>query len=214
MSLDTNVILEAQPREERGKNAARRLRASGRVPVTIYGHGDVAAGSVVKREIAALLRAHGRNQIINLSLNGQVSPVKIAEMQLDPVKGTLIHADLMRISLTEKTEFDVPVHTKGEPEGVKLQGGVLDHVTHTLRIRCLPGDLPQTIEVDVTALKIGSHLRVRDLNLPAGLEVLTDPDVIIATVIGHKEEEVAPAPTAEVAAEPEVIRKGKQEEKE
>jgi large subunit ribosomal protein L25 len=213
MSFDTSIVLKAQPRTERGKNAARRLRAAGMVPVTIFGHGEAAAGAVSKREIAALLRAHGRNQVFNLSLNGQASPVKIADLQLDPVRGTLLHADLMRISLTEKTEFEVPVHVTGEPEGVKIQGGLLDQPAHSLKIRCLPAELPPQIEVDVTPLRIGSHLRVKDLNLPASLEILTDPDVIIATVIGHKEEEISPAPT-EAAAEPEVIKKGKAEETE
>lgn len=211
MSFDTNIVLQAQTREERGKNAARRLRAAGMIPVAIYGHGDAVVGSVSRRELAALLRAHGRNQVFNLTLNGQSSPVKIAELQLDPVRGSVLHADLMRVSLTEKTEFEVPIHITGEAEGVKLQGGLLDLPTHSLKVRCLPGDLPSQIDVDVTALKIGSHLRVKDLSLPATLEVLTDPDVIVATVIGHKEEEAA-AP-AESAAEPEVIKKGKTEEK-
>ncbi len=211
MSFETNIVLQAHPREARGKNASRRLRVAGMVPVAIYGHGDAVVGSVARRELAALLRAHGRNQVFNLALNGQSSLVKIAELQLDPVRGSVLHADLMRVSLTEKTEFEVQIHITGEAEGVKLQGGVLDLPAHALKVRCLPGDLPSQIDVDVTALKIGSHLRVKDLSLPATLEVLTDPDVIVATVIGHKEEEVA-APV-EGAAEPEVIKKGKTEEK-
>lgn len=193
MSLDTSIVLKAEPRAERGKNAMRRLRAAERIPVTIYGHGDAAAGTVAKREMAALLRAHGRNQVITLNFNGSTSPVKIAAMQLDPVRGTLMHADLMRISLTEKTEFDVPVHIVGEPEGVRIQGGMLDLPSHSIRIRCLPGDLPQAIEVDVTHLRIGDHFRVSDLKLASDMETVTDGEVIIATVIGHKEAEETPA---------------------
>lgn len=211
MSFDTNIVLEAKPRTERGKNAARRLRAAGMIPVTVYGHGDAAVGAVVKREIAALLRRHGRSQVFNLTINGEATLVKIAEMQLDPIKGSLIHADLMRVSLTEKTDFDVPVHLTGEAEGVKLQGGLLDIPTHSLRIRCLPTALPEAINVDVTDLKIGGHIRARDLTLAEGVELVSDPDTMIVTLIGHKEEVVVAEPAA--VAEPEVIKKGKPEEK-
>ncbi len=210
MSFDTNLVLEAKPREERGKNASRRLRAAGMIPVTVYGHGDAAVGAVAKREIGALLRRHGRSQVFNLTINGEATLVKIAELQLDPVKGSLIHADLMRVSLTEKTDFEVPVHITGEAEGVKLQGGLLDIPTHSLRIRCLPTALPEAINVDVTNLKIGGHIRARDLTMDEGVELVSDPDTMIVTLIGHKEEVVVAEP---VAAEPEVIKKGKPEEK-
>ncbi|HZS09598.1 MAG TPA: 50S ribosomal protein L25 [Blastocatellia bacterium] len=214
MGFDTSITLEAKPRTEKGKNASRRLRAAGMVPVTVYGSGDAATGAVSKREIATILRKHGRNQIFTLKINGEATTVKIAEMQFDPLRGSLLHADLMRISLTEKTEFDVSVHVTGEPEGVRLQGGLLDLPLHSLRVRCLPRDLPSAIEVDVAALKIGNNLRVRDLQLPEGVEVLTDPDVVLANVIAPKaEEEVTAAAPAEAVAEPEVIKKGKQEEK-
>jgi large subunit ribosomal protein L25 len=211
MSFDASVVLEAKPRTEKGKNASRRYRAAGLVPVTIYGHGDPATGVVGKRELSALLRAHGRNQIFNVSVEGQTSPVKIAEMQIDPVKGFVVHADLMRISLTEKTEFEVPIHIRGEAEGVKLQGGLLDHPMHSLRVRCLPTALPDVIHVDVAPLKIGEHIRAKDLNLGEGIELLSDGDAIVATVISPKGEE--PVAEAAATAEPEVIKKGKAEEK-
>lgn len=210
MSFDASVVLETKPRTEIGKNAARRLRAAGMVPVTIYGHGDPTKGMVAKRELAALLRAHGRNQIFNVSVDGQTSPVKIAEMQIDPVKGYVVHADLMRISLTEKTEFEVPVHLIGEPEGVKMQGGLLDHPAHTLKIRCLPTVLPDAINVNVSAMKLGAHLRAKELVLGEGIDLVSDADTIIATVISPKGEE---APVEAAPAEPEVLKKGKTEEK-
>jgi large subunit ribosomal protein L25 len=212
MSFDNSISLSAQPRSERGKNASRRLRAAGLVPVTVYGGGEEAASTTtVKREFAALLRAHGRNMIFMLNVDGAATPVKIAEMQLDPIKGTLVHADLMRISLTEKSKFEVPIRIVGEPEGVKLSGGVLDVVNHSLEVRCLPGDLPAEIEADVSALGIGDHLSVKDLRLGDLVEVLDDPDTVIATVVAPRAEEPSAAPDA--AAEPEVIKKGKTEEK-
>jgi large subunit ribosomal protein L25 len=213
MSFDTNVSLTAKSRTERGKNAARRLRAAGFVPVTVYGGGlETASTTIAKREFATLLRTHGRNKVFVLNIDGSESPVKIADLQLDPIKGTLIHADLMRISLTEKSKFNVPIKMIGESEGVKLGGGILDVVNHTLEVRCLPGDLPAVVEVDVTNLVIGDHLSVKDLNLGDKIEILDDPNSVIVTLSAPRAEET-PEVVTETTAEPEVIKKGKIEEK-
>jgi large subunit ribosomal protein L25 len=216
MGFATNVSLDAAARDERGKNAARRLRRLGQIPLTVYGGGEEAmSGSVGRRALAAILRSSGgRNTIFTLNLNGGSAPVKIADLQLDPVKGTPLHVDLMRISLTEKTEFEVPVRPVGEADGVRNASGILDMVMHSLEIRCLPTDLPDSIEVDVTALGIGDHFRVRDLKLdPEKIEVLADSEVVIATVVPPRiEEEPTVAAAAEAPAEPEVIKKGKTEE--
>jgi large subunit ribosomal protein L25 len=213
MSLDT-ILLVAKRREERGKNATRRLRAQGLVPVTVYGGGeDAASTTIVKREFTALLRTHGRNKIFTLNYDGSTTPVKIADLQVDPIKGTLIHADLMRISLTEKTTFELTIRIVGESDGVKTHGGIMDVVTHSLEIRCLPTDLPDGIEVDVTSLGVGDHISVKDLQVSDKIEVLSDPDKVVVTIGAPRvEEEVVPveAPTAE----PEVIKKGKTEEEE
>jgi large subunit ribosomal protein L25 len=213
MSLDT-ILLVAKRREERGKNATRRLRAQGLVPVTVYGGGeDAASTTIVKREFTALLRTHGRNKIFTLNFDGSTTPVKIADLQVDPIKGTLIHADLMRISLTEKTTFELTIKIVGESDGVKTHGGIMDVVTHSLEIRCLPTDLPDGIEVDVTSLGVGDHISVKDLQVSDKIEVLSDPDKVVVTIGAPRvEEEVVPveAPTAE----PEVIKKGKTEEEE
>jgi large subunit ribosomal protein L25 len=214
MSLDSTISLNAKPRSERGKNAARRQRAQGLVPVTVYGGGKEAeSANIIKQEFAALLRGHGRNVIFTLNVDGSATPVKIANMQVDPVKGTLIHMDLMRISLTEKSKFEAPVKIIGEAEGVKTDGGVLEVVTHALEIRCLPGDLPSSIDVDVTPLKIGDKIKVGDLKFDGKIEILVDPETVIATVVAPRAEEPAPE-VAEGAAEPEVIKKGKGEEAE
>jgi large subunit ribosomal protein L25 len=212
MSVDTSINLEAKPREERGKNAARRLRAQGLVPVTVYGGGqEAAAGVINKREFGALIRAHGRHAIFTLNLDGASSPVKIADLQADPIKGTLVHLDFMRLSMTERSTFEVTIKIVGEPEGVKMSGGILDVVLHSLDVRCLPGDLPSSIEVDVSPLGLGQNVRVSDLKLDAeDVEVLGDPEQVIATVVAPRvEEEAAPV---EGAAEPEVIKKGKTDE--
>ncbi|MCI0338759.1 MAG: 50S ribosomal protein L25 [Acidobacteria bacterium] len=199
-------------RDERGKNASRRLRAKGLIPVTVYGGSEEAVSTTIgQREFAALLRNYGRNKIFTLKYDGASSTVKIAALQLDPVKGSLLHADLMRISLTEKTTFELPIKIIGEAVGVKSFEGVLDVVTKSLEVRCLPTDLPEAIEVDVTALGIGDHLSVKDLQVSDKIEVLTDPEKTVATVIAPRIEEEAP-PVEEVAAEPEVIKKGKTEE--
>jgi len=215
MSLDRNISLEAKPRNERGKNASRRQRAQGLVPVTVYGGGkETTSASIVKREFATLLRGHGRNVIFTLNVDGASTPVKIADMQVDPVKGTLIHMDLMRISLTEKSKFDVPIKTVGESEGVKSLGAILEVVTHSLEVRCLPRDLPSIIEVDVTPLGIGDKFKVGDLKLDGKVEILDDLETVIATIVAPRAEEPAPEAAPEAASEPEVIKKGKAEEAE
>ena len=211
MSVENEILLNATKRDDRGKNAMRRMRAAGLVPVTVYG-GDTEAtsSSIVKREFAALVRAHGRNKVIKLNLDGAVMPVKVAELQLDPIKGSLMHIDLIRISMTEKTTFDVAVQLTGEADGVKNFSGVLDHVTYSLTVRCLPGDLPDTITIDVTPLGIGNHISVKDLNLGDKVEIINDPETVICTVAAPR---VAEEPVeAEAAAEPEVIKKGKTDE--
>jgi len=215
MSLNRNISLEAKPRSERGKNASRRLRAQGLVPVTVYGGGkESVSTTIVKHDFAALMRAHGRNMIFTLNVDGASTPVKIADMQLDPVKGTLIHMDLLRISMTEKFKFEVPVKTVGEADGVKNLNGILEVVAHSLEVRCLPGDLPENIEVDVTHLGIGDNLKVSDLKLDGKIEILEDPETVIATVTAPRVEEAAPEVAPEPTAEPEVIKKGKAEETE
>ncbi len=211
MSLDTSISLNAKKRSERGKNDSRRLRAAGLVPITVYGGDhDVISATIGKREFAALIRNHGRNSIFTLDVEGATSPVKIADVQIDPIKGFLVHADLMRISLTEKSKFDVPIKIVGEADGVKNFSGILDVPKHSLEIRCLPRDLPSVFEVDVTPLGIGDHLSVKDLNISDQIEVLDDPDTVLVTVVAPRVEEAV----EEVAesSEPELIKKGKAEE--
>ena len=138
--------------------------------------------------------------------------VMIKEYQVDPVRGNLIHADFVRIQMDEVIEVDVPVQATGEAAGVKLDGGILDHVTRQVRVSCLPGDIPEHIVIDVTPLKIGDALRVSDLPKSDKYRILSEADVTLVVVTPPAKEEVA-APAAEAApaapAEPEVIKKGK-----
>lgn len=212
MSIDNNMSLTAQPRQERGKNAMGRLRRNGFIPVTIYGGGqESTSATVVKKELGVLVRAQGRHSIFTLNLDGASSTVKIAEMQLDPIKGVVTHLDLQRISMTERSEFEVNLKIVGEAEGVKLGGGVLDVPMHSIRLKCLPNDLPDHLDVDVTSLGLGQNFRVSDLKLdPEKFQLVTDADLVIANVVSPRTEE---APAETTPAEPEVIKKGKVEEK-
>jgi large subunit ribosomal protein L25 len=213
MSMNTSLSLATTARTEVGKSATKRLRREGFVPVTVYGGGiDATSTAVNRRELAMILRAHGRNTIFTLQLDAGATPVKIADLQLDPVRGQVQHVDLMRISLTEKTEFEITVRLVGESTGVKLGGGILDQVLHEIEVSCLPGDLPGAIEADVSALEIGEMIRVSDLQIDREkIEVLTDDSAVVATIIAPRVEEEVVA-TIEEPAEPEVIKKGKAEE--
>lgn len=214
-------VVEANVREERGKNAARRRRLQGEIPAVLYGgKGSAVAVSVNAKQIASILRSEaGHNTIFTLKISGQSeNKALLKDWQVDPIKGHLLHVDLLRVAMDVKMRVKVPVQTYGDPEGVKLQGGIFETVTRDVEIECLPGDIPDGFRVDVSHLTIGKHLRVGDLPLDAAKHTLiTDAQRVIAHVVAlKKEEEVAPeVAAAEVAAapaEPEVIKKGKKEE--
>jgi large subunit ribosomal protein L25 len=213
-----DVVVSANRRPESGKNANRRLRSAGQIPGILYGaRKEAVPVAVSPKEIGTILRsATGENTLFDLDLEGSRRKVLIKDFQLEPVKGHLLHADFYEVALDKKLEVSVHVELHGVPVGVKVQGGILDFVTRELDIECLPTDIPEKIEVDVSGLELGKHLRVSDLQLPEKLTILTDPDVVIAHVVVPRAEE-APvaaeaAATPEAGAEPEVIKKGKAEE--
>ncbi len=216
MRLDT--IVAAQPRASRGKNEARRTRVAGLIPAVVYGaFKDPQAVSVNPKDILRIIRGKsGHNAIFDVEIAGvERTPVIVADEQYDPVKDTLIHIDLKRIDLTRKLRVSIPIHHTGEAKGVKQQGGVLDIVTKSIEIECIPDDIPNQFDVDVTELMIGSNIRVSDLPVFPGVRVLTAPEVVIAHVVGIKEEAAAApaeAAAAPAAAEPEVVKKGKKDE--
>ena len=212
MRIETVVAAEA--RESRGKNEARRVRVSGRIPAVIYGaFQDPRAVSLNPKDILRIIHSKtGHNSIFDVEIQGgEKTPVIVADEQYHPVKGTLMHIDLKRIDLTRKLRVSVPVHVTGEAKGVKQQGGVLDVVTKRIEIECIPDDIPNQFDVDVTELMIGTNIRVSDLALKSGVRVLTAPEAVIAHVVGIKEEVVAVVEAA-VVAEPEVAKKGKKDE--
>jgi len=215
--------VEGKVREERGKNAARRTRVTGMVPAVLYGgRKDSISLSVNAKQVGKILRSEtGHNTIFTVQVvGGDEERAMVKDWQVDPVSGSLLHVDLLRIAMDVRMRVRVPVHTFGEPEGVKLQGGIFEMVTREIELECLPGDIPEEFKVDVSGLTIGKQLRAADLPIdPAKIKLLTDPQRVLAHVVTLKAEvEVAPeaaAVAAETApAEPEVIKKGKKETEE
>ena len=207
----------AKPRVGRGKNDARRVRRAGMVPITVYGGGAETVAAVAPlSDLAAILRSDaGRNTIFTVVVEGfGESEVMFHDRQIDPVKGRLIHADLTRLVKGQKIEVTVPLHLVGEPFGVREKQGVLEQIVREIEIRCEPREIPDSLDVDVSNLDVHDTLHVSDIAVSAAVEILTDPDLVIATVGIVKEEEIAPAPAVEgeEPAEPELIGKGKKEE--
>ena len=209
------AILEAGKRDGRGKNEARRLRAAGRIPGTLYGvqkDGRAAAKSVAvdPKEVLRILHSDsGANTLINLRFDGAETRVMVKEYQLDPVTHHLLHADFYQLAMDKAITVTVPIVLKGEPKGVKLQGGLLDFVTRDVQVQCLPTDIPEHIDVDVSELMLNQSIRLRDVAQNPKWKPVTDADAMIAHVVMPKAEEAAAATT-----EPEVVKKGKPDEKE
>jgi large subunit ribosomal protein L25 len=212
--------VEGKIREERGKNAARRTRKTGMVPAVLYGgKKDSMALSVNAKQVAKILRSEtGHNTIFNVRVaEGTEEKAMMKDWQVDPFTGSLLHVDMLRIAMDVRMRVRVPVHTFGEPQGVKLQGGIFEMVTREVEIECLPSDIPEEFKVDISGLMIGHQLRAGDVPLIAEkMKLVTDPLRVIAHVVTLKKEE-EPAAEAAVAAEtapaePEIIKKGKKEE--
>jgi large subunit ribosomal protein L25 len=211
------ATLSAKPRQETGKGAARKLRAAGEVPGIIYGHGRQPQSlSINSREFERLSeRVRITSTVIELALDGKTARTLVRELQRDPIKRTVIHVDFQELVAGEKVTVSVPLRFVGIPEGVKTGGGILEETMHQLEVTCDPSNIPDHLDVDVTALTIGHSLHVGDVKLPEGVEVVDDPEQTIAVVSAPKaEEEVAPVEgvVVEAAAEPELIRKPKDEE--
>ncbi len=218
------AILEAVRRDGRGKNEANRLRASGRIPAVLYGtpkEGQAASVAVAvdPKELSRILHSDsGANTLITLKLDGEDARVLVREYQLDPISHQLLHADFYKLALDRRLRVSVPVLVKGEPVGVKVHGGVLDVVHREIEVECLPTDIPEHVDIDVSELMIGQSLRVRDLTVDPKWTAITDSETMLVHVVAPKAEE-APAAEAEAAtaatpAEPEVIKKGKTEKAE
>jgi large subunit ribosomal protein L25 len=218
------IVLNAEGRTERGKNAARRLRVKGLIPAVVYGGKDEAVSVAVDPKVLQrVLRSEtGRNTILKLDIGGQGQTSAILKQwQVDPVKENFLHADFYRIAMDVALRVKVPVAVKGESRGVKTDGGILELIMRAIEVECLPGDIPERIEVDVTDLGINDALRISDVPVHAKIKIMEDADQVVVHVISVKEEAApaagaAPAAEGEAAApggtEPEVLKKGKKEE--
>ena len=219
-TLEQN-LLEAQSREAGSKNDARKVRRGGKIPAVVYGAGkDSLAISVDPRHVQRILNSvTGHNTIFDLALaGGERAKAMIVDWQYEPIKGTLLHIDLKRIALDKVLKVSVPVTLVGESAGVKQEGGIMEQMLREVEIECLPGDIPSHIDADVSELTFGKVLRVSDLPHSDKIKFITDANQPVAHVTTVKEEVVATpdAAAAEAAApaEPEVIKKGKQDAEE
>lgn len=208
-----DITIAAEGRAQRGKNEARRLRVSGRAPAVIYGTGreSVAVAISPKEVNKILLSSTGHNSIFDITVDGGApEPVMVVDWQYEPVKGDLLHVDLLRIDINKRIRVKVPVHVHGEPKGVKQQGGLLDVVTREVEIECLPDDIPAEFRLDIQNLEVNQAIRAHDLPISGSMKVLTSADAVIVHIESPKIDPDAVAAAA--AAEPEVAKKGKKPE--
>jgi large subunit ribosomal protein L25 len=214
-----DITVDAEVRTSRGKNEAHRTRAAGKIPAVVYGaYQDPIAIAVSPKEIVKITRSGtGFNTIFTLAVaGGETTPVMVVDQQVDPIRGTLLHADFKRIDLTKRIRVSVPVTTEGEPKGVKVQGGLLEIITRAIEIEVLPDDIPEHFVIDVSELMVGQSKRASDVALSGSMKLTSSPETVIAHIVTLKAEAEpaaaeGAAPVA-AAAEPEVVKKGKKEE--
>ena len=210
--------LSAQARDNGGKGVARKLRSEGRVPAVVYGHGrDPQSLSISTRELERLLdRISAESTVIHLDIDGKGSRTLIREIQRHPFKRQILHVDFQELVAGEKITVNIPIILVGVPDGVRMDGGILDQVMRELSIEVDPSNIPNHIDVDVTKLTIGTSIHVGDITLPDGVESMDEDDATICVVSAPRAavEEAAVEGEAEAAAEPEVIRAKKPEEDE
>ncbi|HEX9021917.1 MAG TPA: 50S ribosomal protein L25 [Nitrospirota bacterium] len=214
------IALTAQVREKAGKGVARGLRRSQMIPAVLYSHGKSMPIAMGNKAVTAVLNTEGgEHALINLKLEGAREAgdrlALIKDYQLDPINGKLIHLDLMEVSMTEKVKIEVAVHITGSSLGVK-EGGIFQYGLRKLDVECLPTRIPDNIEVDITGLKINESLHVRDIKMPEGVKVLTDPDATVATIQppisdAKLEAMLSVTPAAAETGEPELVKKPKKE---
>jgi large subunit ribosomal protein L25 len=208
-----NASLGAETRSDRGKGFARKLRAAGRVPGIVYGHGrEPQSLSVVARDLDKLLSSIAvSSTVVELGLGGATTKTLIREIQRHPFKKMIMHIDFQELVAGEKVTVDLPLVFVGVPEGVRLSGALLEQILHKIEVLVDPSNIPNHVDVDVSHLAMGHSLHVRDLKLPAGVEVLSDEDATICAVIAPRAAVEAAAAEGSVA-EPELIRKAKEDE--
>ncbi len=216
----SHVTIEVEPRDSGGKNANRRLRAAGQIPAVVYGAGKEPVPIQIKERAFEdfLKAAGGENAIFLLQLTGtdKSRHTMIREMQRNHLTGDLLHVDFLRVMLDQKVRASVRIEVRGEPEGVKTEGGLLDFVTREVEVQCLPEKIPTHFELDVSALNIGQHLEAKDLEMPEDVELQVAPERVIVSIAGPRggaeDEEVEEDLLEKITAEPEIIGRGKPDE--
>ena len=218
-----NIVVKTEKRQGLGTNASRRLRAQGFVPAVLYGESMESTPLVLnKKDIVQIMRLEtGENTIFKVAVDAEAYDAMIKDLQVNPATDELLHVDLIRISMDKPIRVAVPVVHRGEPVGVKTEGGFVDFVTREIEIECLPREIPESLEIDIAELHINQTFKVQGMAIPAGVKVLTDPNTVLVLIsMPHKEEEPFPGekPEGEVAAEepkePEVIKKERAEKAE
>lgn len=213
------IVVKSEKRQGLGSNAARRLRAQGSVPAVLYGESMESAPLVLsKKDIVRILKLEtGENTIFKVAVEAAELDCMIKELQIDPASDELLHVDLIRISMDKAIRVTVPVVHRGEPFGVKTEGGFVDFVTREVEVECLPRDIPESLGIDISELHVNQSFKVQGITAPEGVRILTDPSTVLVMVsMPHKEEEFpGEKPEGEVAAEepkePEVIKKERAE---
>jgi large subunit ribosomal protein L25 len=205
------IKLTASTRETSGTSAAKALRKTGFIPAVVYGEKGARSVKVNGRAFDTMVKHNtGENLIVDLDVEGKVIKALLREVQHEAVYGGVIHADFLEISMTKKMRVTIPVELKGEPVGVSQQGGILEHLARHIEVECLPGDLVDSIDVDVSGMALGKTMMIRDIVLDSKYTVLTSGDVAVATVVAPREEKVEEVAATE--AQPEVVGKKKEEE--
>ncbi|MBN1273697.1 MAG: 50S ribosomal protein L25/general stress protein Ctc [Candidatus Aminicenantes bacterium] len=210
-------LIKCERRNDFGKNAARRLRREQMIPAVLYGKKEENVPlSINKKDIFNILKSEtAENTIFKLDFDAGKKDVMFRELQKDPVTDEILHADLIQIAMDKPIQISVPVLTVGEAVGVKAEGGFLDFITREVELECLPKDIPDHIQIDISSLHIGQSLKVEDLDLPQVVSLISEPNVILVNVEApHKEEEVVVEEEEEIIGEeeePEVIKKEKEE---
>lgn len=208
-----NIIIKVEKREGRGTNFARGLRREGKIPVSVYGGGqDAIAITAELKDLAAILRTEsGVNTLFTLDVDGSESRVIFQDRQIDPVTGRLLHADLRRLAKGEKIELTIPVHLIGEAKGTLEEGGVLDQQMREINVKCLPSNIPDSIDINVEDLAMNESITIADVKVDDEIEILDSPESVVATVAFVREVELEPTPEDELT-EPELVGEGQETE--
>ena len=216
-----SIVVKSEKRQGLGSNAARRLRAQGFVPAVLYGESMESRPLVLsKKDIVQILKLEtGENTIFKVAVDTDIYDAMIKDLQVDPVTDELLHTDLIRISMDKPVRVTVPIIHRGEPVGVKVEGGFIDFVTRELEVECLPRDIPENLSIDIAELHVNQSFRVENMAIPAGVRVITEPGTAIVLIsMPHKEEEFPGEKPEEAVVEeptePEVIKKERAEKEE